>query len=326
MKYRGALCLLGILFVGSLPGFAKTHQGKIRVLIVDGFSNHDWQRTTTLLRGILASAGEFDVDVSTAPIETGSAAWKAWRPHFADYDVVIQTCNENGDNGLLHGLAVKPDWPDGVKKDFEEYVRTGGGVYIFHAAENAFVGWKAYEQMVGLSWRNADYGTAIRIGNGDGLVRIPAGEGRGTGHGQRGDVLVTRLGDDAIHAGMPRKWLSPEMEVYYYARGPAERLEVLAYAKDSDPKLGLLWPVEWTTTYGKGRVYISTYGHVWPGDAGPPGLEDAAVQTIIPRALEWLAGRPVLYPVPGDFPTEKSFSLRPQAAPGQSLEHSIPAR
>ena len=70
------------------------------------------------------------------------------------------------------------------------------------------------------------------------MVRIPPGEGRDTGHGQRGDVLVTRLGDDPIHAGLPRAWLSPEMEVYYYARGPAERVKVEAYARDSDPKLG----------------------------------------------------------------------------------------
>ena len=106
------------------------------------------------------------------------------------------------------------------------------------------------------------------------------------------------------------------MEVYYYARGPAERLQVLAYATDSDPKLGLLWPVEWTTTYGKGRVYISTYGHVWPGDVEPPGLRDAAVQTIIPRALEWLARRPVTFPVPSDFPGTTTVSVRdrtPQA-------------
>ena len=128
------------------------------------------------------------------------------------------------------------------------------------------------------------------------IVRIPPGEGRGTGHGQRGDVLVTRFdtgpGDDPIHAGMPRQWLSPDMEVYYYARGPAERVQVLAYARDRDPKLGLLWPVEWTTTYGKGRVYISTYGHVWPGDAPRRGLQDAAVQTIIPRAWNgWRSGR-----------------------------------
>lgn len=310
MKYRSSLCLIAVLLAGTLSGFGKTPPGKIRVLIVDGFSNHDWQQTTLLLRGILEAAGKFTVQVSTAPQETGSAAWQAWRPHFAEYDVVIQTCNENGDNGLLHGLKQKPEWPDAVKRDFTEYVRKGGGVYIFHAAENAFVGWKEYEEMVGLSWRAADYGTAIRISDNGEIVRIPPGEGRGTGHGLRGDVLVTRLGDDAIHAGMPKAWMSPDMEVYYYARGPAERMKVLAYACDSDPKLGLLWPVEWTTTYGKGRVYISTYGHVWPGDVKHPGLQDAAVQTIIPRALEWLARRPVTFPVPADFPGANAVSVR----------------
>jgi type 1 glutamine amidotransferase len=310
MKHRCFLLLLAVLMAGSLPGLAETHRGKIRVLIVDGFSNHDWQQTTQLLRGILQAAGEFTVDVSTAPQETGSAAWEAWRPRFSDYDVVIQTCNDNGGNGLLQGLKQKPDWPDAVKRDFADYVRKGGGVYIFHAAENAFVGWKEYEEMVGLSWRHADYGTAIRVSDSGELVRIPAGEGRGTGHGQRSNVLVTRLGNDPIHSGMPRAWLSPDMEVYFYARGPAERLHVLAYARDSDPKLGLLWPVEWTTTYGKGRVYISTYGHVWPGDIQPPGLRDAAVETIIPRALEWLARRPVKFPVPADFPDASAVSVR----------------
>lgn len=308
--FRSSLCLIAILFAGVLPGSAKSPHGKIRVLIVDGFSNHDWQQTTQLLRGVLASAGEFAVEVSTAPQDTGSAAWAAWRPRFADYDVVIQTCNENGTNGNLQGLKVKPDWPEAVKKDFAEYVRKGGGVYIYHAAENAFVGWKEYEQMVGLSWRDADYGTAVRVGDSGQLVRIPAGEGRGTGHGNRGDVLVTRLGDDPIHAGMPRAWMSPDMEVYYYARGPANGVHVLAYARDTDPKLGLLWPVEWTTTYGKGRVYISTYGHVWPGDVQPPGLRDAAVQTIVPRALEWLARRPVTFSVPADFPGPSKVSVR----------------
>ncbi len=310
MKYRSSLCLLAVLFAGTSAGFAKSHQGKIRVLILDGFSNHDWRQTTLLLRGILESAGEFTVQVSTAPQEPGGAAWNVWRPRFPDYDVVIQTCNDNGGNGLLQGLEQKPAWPEAVKKAFADYVRKGGGVYIYHAAENAFVGWKEYEQMVGLSWRGADYGTAIRLSDRGEIERIPAGVGRGTGHGKRSDVLVTRRGDDPIHAGMPRAWLSPDMEVYFYARGPAEHLRVLAYARDSDPNLGMLWPVEWMTTYGKGHVYISTYGHVWPGDVQPPGLRDAAVQTIIPRALEWLAHRPVKYSVPADFPGTRAISVR----------------
>ena len=52
MKFRSALCLLALVFCGPLLGFAGTPTAKIRVLIVDGFSNHDWQQTTRLLREI----------------------------------------------------------------------------------------------------------------------------------------------------------------------------------------------------------------------------------------------------------------------------------
>jgi len=309
-KAASVLCAIAIIVAGALPASARSNHGKIRVLIIDGFSNHDWQQTTQLLRGILDRAGKFKVDVSTVPQDPDSPEWAKWHPDFFKYDVVIQTCNENANNGLLLNLKKKPDWPLEVKLDFAQYVRDGGGVYIFHSAENAFVGWKEYEQMVALSWREANYGTAVRIDDAGKLVRISPNDGRATNHGKRSDVLVTRLGNDPIHTGMPRAWKSPDMEVYYYARGPAENLTVLAYARDSDPSLGLLWPVEWTSTYGKGRVYTSTYGHVWPGDVNPPGLRCAAVQTIIPRALEWLAGRKASFHIPADFPGTAAVSVR----------------
>ena len=300
MNRRAGLALLTGLLAALLSS-AHAADAKIRVLIVDGFSNHDWRQTTSLLRGLLDPSGLFAVAVSTTPQSTNAADWAAWRPPFSDCDVVIQTCND-----ISHG----PSWPEPVKKEFADFVRHGGGVYIFHSAENAFLGWKEYEQMVGLCWRKADYGTAIRVNADGSLVRIPPGEGGNTGHGQRGDVLVTRRGDDVIHAGFPRAWLSPDLEVYFYARGPAENVNVLAYARDSKPGQGLLWPVEWTTTYGRGRAYVSTYGHIWKGVTNPPALRCAAVQTIIPRVLQWLAKRPVTVPVPADFPGTKTVSLR----------------
>jgi len=300
MNHRVGLALLTWL-LAVLLGSAHAADAKIRVLIVDGFSNHGWRQTTALLRGLLEPSGLFAVAVSTTPQTTNAADWAAWRPQFSDCDVVIQTCND-----ISHG----PSWPEPVKKEFADFVRQGGGVYIFHSAENAFVGWKEYEQMVGLCWRQADYGTAIRVNADGSLVRIPPGEGGKTSHGKRGDVLVTRRGDDAIHAGMPRAWLTPDLEVYFYARGPAENVNVLAYARDSKLGQGLLWPVEWTTTFGQGRVYVSTYGHVWKGETNPPALRCAAVQTIIPRAVQWLAGRPVTLPVPADFPGTNTVSLR----------------
>jgi len=298
-------CHLIFLLVPMMVGMtvsAGASEDKIRVLIVDGFSNHDWRQTTSLLRGVLEPTGLFAISVSTAPDRTNDPAWASWRPAFKNHDVVIQTCND-----INHAAP----WPERVRTDFADYVREGGSVYIFHSAENAFVGWKEYEEMVGLCWRKADYGTALRVSEEGALVRIPPGEGAGTGHGPRGDVLVHRLGDDPIHAGLPRTWLSPDMEVYYYARGPATHLQVLAYARDSQPGQGLYWPVEWTTAYGRGRVYVSTYGHVWKGDVQPAGMRCAAVQTIIPRALQWLARKPVTIPVPVDFPGTNQTSIRP---------------
>jgi len=296
------ICWAAIAFFGVLCPARAADPPKIRVLIVDGYNNHDWRQTTAMIQAILAPSGLFDVSVSTAPAKAGDPAWATWRPKFSDYDVVIQNCNDYQHPNV---------WPEPVQKDFENFVRNGGGVYIFHGAENAFLGWTEYEKMVALLWRKADYGTSIRMDANGKMVRIPPGIGSDTNHGARGDVLVTRLGNDPIHAGMPRQWLSPYMEVYYYTRGPAKHVHVLADAHDSKPGQGLLWPVEWTVSYGKGRIYVSTYGHIWPGDVQPVSMRCAAVQTLIPRAIQWLAHRPVTIPVPADFPTATAVSVRP---------------
>jgi len=68
----------------------------IRVLVVDGFSNHDWRHTTSPIRQILGAPGLFAVDVSTAPPSKESPGWDAWWPELADYDVVIQNGNSLG--------------------------------------------------------------------------------------------------------------------------------------------------------------------------------------------------------------------------------------
>jgi hypothetical protein len=296
MNSRSRL-LLFCLFLGTqLLGAAAP----IRVLIVDGFSNHDWKLTTALIRGIIEPTGVFKVDVSTAPPNAAAAGWDAWRPKFANYDVVIQTCNDiNGG----------PPWPRTVQADFEQFVAHGGGVYVWHAGNNAFTAWPAYNDMIGLGWRKKEFGDAIAVDDKEQLVRIPAGEGRDTGHGARVTTVVKRRGEHPIHAGLPRQWMTPDIEVYYYARGPAKNLEVLSYGHD--PRTDMNWPLEWTVAYGEGRVYTSTFGHVWKDDGlQPERMRCAGVQTIVVRALQWLAKREVATGVPSDFPTAEKISIR----------------
>src|ERR1700675_3449694 len=104
-----------LLFLFAQPMAATANQPRIRVLILDGFSNHDWHQTTALLRGILEASGLFTVSVSTTPSTSASPGWEQWRPNFSDYDVVIQACNDIGGG---------PSWPREVQIAFENYVRT----------------------------------------------------------------------------------------------------------------------------------------------------------------------------------------------------------
>ena len=216
------------------------------------------------------------------PPTSDAEGWDVWRPVFSDYDVVIQTCNDiNGG----------PSWPEAVKQEFDAYLKAGGGVYVWHSGNNAFADWPEYNEMIGMGWRQKDFGWAISVDDTGQLIRIPPNEGRGTGHGKRVDTLVKRLGDHPIHKGLPRQWMTPDIEVYYYARGPANKLEVLSYGRDARTEMN--WPLEWTVSYGEGRVYTSTFGHVWNGDVQPERMRCAGVQTIMVRALQWLAGREV---------------------------------
>jgi hypothetical protein len=271
----------------------------IRVLIVDGYSNHDWRLTTALVRGILEPTGIFAVDVSTAPATEDAPEMATWRPVFANYDVVIQTCNNNRGG---------PMWPEAVRSDFENYVAQGGGVYVWHAGNNSFSSWAAYNDMLGLGYRKKDFGTAIHVGNDGELIRIPSGEGTDSGHGPRAGTVVKRLGDHPIHTGLPRQWFTPDIEVYFYPRGPAKNLTVLSYGFDPFTKMN--WPLEWSVSYGQGRVYTSTFGHVWKGDTQPERMRCAGLQTVVVRALQWLAGREVTWPVPTDFPGMDKPSVR----------------
>ncbi|HYG23486.1 MAG TPA: ThuA domain-containing protein [Verrucomicrobiae bacterium] len=302
--------LLGIINMGLAAALvllsapqtfaAGPAEAKIRVLIIDGCSNHDWKLTTRCIRAILEPTGLFDVTVSTSPASAAAPGWEEWRPRFRNHDVVVQTYNDLGGGA---------PWPAAVKSDFESFVREGGGLFVWHAGNNAFPDWPEYDRMIGLGWRKKNQGIAIQVDENENLIRIPAGEGRDTGHGPRFDALVTRLRDHPIHQGLPRRWRAANIEVYNFPRGAASEVEVLSYAKDSS-QTKLNWPIEWVVSHGKGRVYTSTFGHVWKGDVQPVTVRDAGVQTLFVRALQWLAARPVTYPVPTDFPGETATSIR----------------
>ena len=288
--------MLTCLFTGM--GNAQTRKA-IPVLIVDGFSNHDWKQTTAVTKWILEESKLFKVDVSTVPSD--SIAREGWNPDFDKYAVVIQNTNNIQDKRLR--------WSSKAERHLEAYVNGGGGLYVLHSANNAFAHWKEYDKMIGLGWRRSSEGYAIEIDHAGKQVQIQPGEGQGTGHGDRFNALIQIQTRHPINKGYPDKWQTANTEVYYFPRGPAENLTVLSYAFDST-STKRTWPVEWVVSYGAGRVYNSSMGHLWKGDFYPPAYRCIGYQTTVIRATEWLATGKVTYPVPAQFPTAEAQSLR----------------
>src|SRR5690554_3368455 len=123
----GLMILLAIVF---FPTWGKQKTAS-KVVIVDGFSNHDWKQTSAVIKWLLEGTGRFEVDVTTVPLD--SSNWMLWNPDFNSYDVVIQNTNN------IHKPELK--WPEHAQKKLEDFVEKGGGLYILHSANNAFPEW-----------------------------------------------------------------------------------------------------------------------------------------------------------------------------------------
>src|SRR5688572_20474908 len=99
-----AILIQLVLYASSRTKIYAQKKKLIPVLIVDGFSNHDWQQTTTITKWILEESGQFKVDVSTIP--TDSLKRFSWLPKFDRYAVVIQNTNN------IHNDRLR--WPPSV--------------------------------------------------------------------------------------------------------------------------------------------------------------------------------------------------------------------
>jgi uncharacterized protein len=292
------------LFVLAALTSGTGNPPKIRVLIVDGISNHDWQTATRSVRHFLTVTGKFTVEVSTSPSATGSKeAWEQWRPAFEKYQVVI--VNFNGGH--------TPDgvrWPAPVEEAFEKYLRAGGGVVFLHSANNAFLNWPAYNEMIGLGWRDHNFGSGLAVNDDGTVVTIPKGSGLDPGHGPRHDFQIHVANHDhPITRNMPSVWLHPSEQLTHGQHGPAQGLTILTYAKSEISRRNE--PMDWVSQYGSGRVYTTMLGHTWDGEANPD-LDCAGFQTLFSRGVEWAATGTTTIEIPSDFPSENKTSLRKQ--------------
>ena len=186
----------------------------------------------------------------------------------------------------------RPRWRTGFKA-------VGGNLVIVHAANNAFTGWKEYNRMIGLGWRDNNFGERLILDASGREQRVEKGKGPGAGHGEKhAFAVIVRDADHPITKDMPKEWMHAADELYHGLRGPIGEMHVLAtaYSDKSKGGTGDHEPMIWTLTYGKGRVFHTPMGH------DLTGMRCVGFVTTLVRGTEWAATGKVTLPIPENFP------------------------
>ena len=291
-----------VVVLGLACALSSQGAASIRVMILDGESGgsyHRWQVVTPVLKKQLDETGLFQVDVVTAPPARGD--FGSFHPDFARYKVVVFNYD-----------APDERWPADLKAAFEQYMKNGGGLVSVHAADNAFSGWKAFNEMIGVGgWRDRNERSGPMWYYKDGKLTSDPTPGSAGSHGARTPFqIVVRNADHPITKGLPKIWMHQGDELYATLRGPGQNMTVLAtaYSDPANHGTGHDEPQLMVLGYGKGRIFHTTLGH----DVN--GLSSVDFVATFQRGTEWAATGMVTQKVPAGFPTADVVSYRADLA------------
>jgi len=286
--------VLSVLLTVFVSQQATADEAKIKVLILDGRNNHEWEKTTPALKEMLEATGRFAVDVHTAPppVEGKPDQWplRLGANDMAPYDCLLS--NYNG-----------PRWSPDMEKAFLAYVESGKGFALVHAANNCHRAWKEYDEMLGYNWRGSAHGPKFPYDVNITDTKHPITEGL-TDFWHNKDELyhALKLNPKSTNLRVLARSFSPPRML----RLKRQRPDGTEYVIDHCFGTGNDEPVVVITDYGRGRCFHMILGHY------AESMEDNGFKTLMTRGVEWAATGKVTLPVIQPIPPAKNLPRYPQ--------------
>ena len=218
-----------LLCVTVVPIFASTLKHStvpkdvlIKVLILSGKNNHEWQKTTPILVRIFRESKQYAITVSENP-DTITY------PTLKKFQLIISNWNTWPDNKI----RMSSRW----EGDFLRYVNEGGGVLSFHAGASSFYGWEPYHRIGIGRW------------------------GKETSHGPRTKGHVYNLDQShPITKGMAPYYIMDEIWENTDIYSGSKAIGSLSAKDEKDGHLIDVSAV-FVSQSGKGRCFFTTLGH-----------------------------------------------------------------
>ena len=273
-----------------LLAYTVSARKPIKTLLITGQNNHNWQVSHVVLKQILENSGRFDVDFVISP-EQGKDM-SGFVLDFSPYQLVV--LDYNGDS-----------WPEETN---------GGGVVIYHAADNAFSKWPEFNRICALGgWEGRNENSGPYVYWKDGKLVKDSSAGPGGSHGRQHEYVLN--GRDKVHPvvkGLPLKWRHAKDELYDRMRGPGNIRDILytAYSDKETNGSGREEPLIFTVDYGNARIFHTMLGHAGATPEDNIAMQCTGFQVLLLRGAEWAATGKVTQKVPKDFPTETSCSYQ----------------
>ena len=269
------------------PTWQDPYAGKKKVLAIGdvrtGWQHDSVSHALATIERLGRESGDFVVFIRTdTQLLTKSKVWGTGK-----YAAPPEGTRGNNAKNLDYFDAIffiglgEEDLTAQQKKDFLAFVHDDGKGFVgAHSATDAFYTWPEYGNMVGAYFDAHPWS----VFNAPVVIEQPA---------------------SPFFKGLPSA-LNFKDEIYVFTNTPYARDKVDVLARLDATKLNLKvkdlhrtdndFPIAWTKTYGKGRVFYSSLGH--PDEA----WDDPRIQQMYLQAIRWSLGLIPYTPQPHPLP------------------------